>query len=155
MKGIADLAANALATLTGPTNLFAQSMGGVVAVMIALEKPELVRRLVLTVTSGGLDLSQFGALDWRQQFRASNPELPRWFEDERWDLAERLPEVTCPVLLIWGDADPISPVAVGRRLAQLFPNAELLVLPGGSHDLAAERVDDIVLHVERHLEKTS
>jgi pimeloyl-ACP methyl ester carboxylesterase len=55
------------------------------------------------------------------------------------------------VLLVWGDADPISPVVVGRRLAALFANAELVVLPGGTHDLVAERVDDLLPHVERHL----
>jgi pimeloyl-ACP methyl ester carboxylesterase len=57
------------------------------------------------------------------------------------------------VLLLWGDADPISPVAVGERLAGLFPNAELVVLPGGTHDLVAERVDELLPHVERHLAK--
>jgi pimeloyl-ACP methyl ester carboxylesterase len=153
VTGIADLAARVAGELTGPVDLFAQSMGGVVAVLTALAKPTLVNHLVLSVTSGGVDMSELGALDWRQRFRANAPGLPRWFEDERWDLAERIPEITIPVLLLWGDADPISPVAVGERLASLFPDAELVVLPGGTHDLAAERVDEILPHVERHLAK--
>jgi pimeloyl-ACP methyl ester carboxylesterase len=125
----------------------------VVAVLSALAKPQLVQHLVLSVTSGGLDLSALGAFDWREQFRASNPGLPKWFEDERWDLTERIPEIRSPVLLLWGDADPISPVAVGERLARLFPDAELVVLRGGTHDLVAERVEELVPHVERHLQK--
>lgn len=151
VKGIADLAARVTAELTVPTDVFAQSMGGVVAILVALEKPSLVKHLVLSVTSGGIAMSEFGASNWRQQFRANNPQVPSWFEDEHWNLSERLREITAPTLLLWGDADPISPVAVGERLASLLPNAELMVLPGGTHDLAAERVDDVLAHVERHL----
>lgn len=151
VQGIADLAASVAEEVSGPVDLFAQSMGGVVAVLAALTKPKLVRHLVLSVTSGGIDLSGLGALDWRAAFRVSNPELPSWFEDERWDLAARLPEIQIPVLLLWGDADPISPVAVGRRLAELFPNAKLVIVPGGTHDVVAERVDEVLPHVQQHL----
>jgi pimeloyl-ACP methyl ester carboxylesterase len=151
VQGLADLAAGVASEISGPVNVFAQSMGGVVAMLVALEKPSLVKRLVLTVTSGGVDLSRFGALDWRAEFRQRNPALPAWFENERWDLAPRLKELHVPTLLLWGDADPISPVGVGRTLAELLPNAELVVLPGGTHDLARERVDDILPHVEKHL----
>jgi pimeloyl-ACP methyl ester carboxylesterase len=153
VKGIADLVPRVTAELDGPVDLFAQSMGGIVAVLTAPAQPALVRHLVLSATSGGIDMTGMGAFDWRRSFRASNPGAPTWFEHERWDLADRLREISIPVLLLWGDADPISPVAVGRRLAGLFPNAELLVVPGGTHDLAAERVDDILPHVERHLAK--
>ena len=153
VRGIADLAARVALELVQPVDLFAQSMGGVVALLVALEKPEFVRHLVLSATSGGIDLTGLQATDWRPEFRARNPELPRWFETERWDLSERLREIRSPVLLLWGDADPVSPVAVGRRLAELLPDSELLVLPGGTHDLACDRVADILVDVERHLEK--
>ena len=55
------------------------------------------------------------------------------------------------MLLLWGNADPISPVAVGRRLAELFPNGELVVVEGGTHDLVFERADEVVPYIERHL----
>jgi pimeloyl-ACP methyl ester carboxylesterase len=71
--------------------------------------------------------------------------------DEREDLTKRLPEIEAPVLLLWGDADPISPVAVGRRLAELFPRAELVVVPGGTHDLVLERAEEIAPRIEAHL----
>jgi pimeloyl-ACP methyl ester carboxylesterase len=111
-----------------------------------------VRRLVLSVTSGGIDVAAVGGIDWRPAFRARNQALPSWFEDDRSDLSARLREVEAPVLLLWGDADPISPVAVGRRLAELLPDAELVVLEGGTHDLVRERADEVVPHIERHLE---
>ena len=151
VKGIADLATRVIEGLTGSVDLFAQSMGGVVGVLTALARPDLVRHLVLSVTSGGIDMSGLGAHDWRTGFRALNPAVPRWFEDERWNLADRLREISVPVLLLWGDADPISPVATGERLADLLPDAELVVIPGGTHDLAMDRVDDVLPHVERHL----
>jgi len=42
-------------------------------------------------------------------------------------------------------------VAVGRRLAQLLPNAELVVLEGGTHDLVLDRADEVAPHIDRHL----
>jgi pimeloyl-ACP methyl ester carboxylesterase len=146
-----DLVTRVTREITGPVDLFAQSMGGIIAVRAALEKPQHVRHLVLSVTSGGIDMASLGALDWRPGFRRHNPALPTWFLEERSDLSARLGEVVAPVLLLWGDADPISPVAVGRRLAGLFSDAELVVLNGGTHDLAFDRADDILPHIERHL----
>jgi poly(3-hydroxyoctanoate) depolymerase len=146
-----DLVARVVREMTGPVDLLAQSMGGVVAVRAALEKPELVRHLVLSVTSGGIDVAALGAEDWRPAFRMRNPRAPSWFVDEREDFTERLGEITVPVLLLWGDADPISPVAVGRRLAQLFPAAELVVIAGGTHDLVLESADEVAPHIDRHL----
>ncbi len=155
VTGISDLGARVAAEIVAPTQLFAQSMGGIVAMLATLAKPELVRHLVLSVTSGGIDTSNLGAIDWRPEFRKHNPNLPTWFEQERWDLSARLAQIRIPVLLLWGDADPISPVAIGQRLQALLPNAELVVIPGGSHDLVDERVDDVLPHVERHLRKSA
>jgi len=149
--GIDDLVARVVRDITGPVALLAQSMGGVIAVRAALEKPSLVRHLVLSVTSGGIDVASLGAEDWRPRFRESNPSLPSWFADEREDFSERLREIRAPVLLLWGDADPISPVAVGRRLAALFPRAELVGFAKGTHDLVLERAEEVVPHIDRHL----
>jgi pimeloyl-ACP methyl ester carboxylesterase len=151
VSGIGDLVTLVTAEITGPVDLFAQSMGGVIALRAALERPSLVRHLVLSVTSGGIDVAALGGIDWRPTFRARNPTLPRWFEEERSDLSARLREVKAPALLLWGDADPISPIAVGQRLARLLPDAELVVFEGGTHDLVFERADEVVPHIERHL----
>jgi pimeloyl-ACP methyl ester carboxylesterase len=151
VHGIADLVERVVRQITTPVALLAQSMGGIVAVRAALERPDLVRHLVLSVTSGGIDVARLGAQDWRPAFRENNPGLPGWFLDEREDLTERIQTIAIPVLLLWGDADPISPVAVGRRLAELFPDAELVVIPGGTHDLVLERAKDVAPHIDRHL----
>jgi pimeloyl-ACP methyl ester carboxylesterase len=155
VRGLGDLVQLVKRELTLPAALFAQSMGGVVALQAALEKPDYVKHLVLSATSGGIDLTPLGATDWRPAFRAHNPTLPTWFEDAHEDLTPRLRELTMPVLLLWGDADPISPVTVGERLAELLPNAELVVFAGGNHDLIWERAGEVIPHIERHLSRVA
>jgi pimeloyl-ACP methyl ester carboxylesterase len=113
VSGINDLVASIVARIEQPTALIAQSMGGVVAIRVALQKPDLITHLVLAVTSGGIDVARLGGQDWRATFQQANPQLPRWFADDQEDLTQRLAELAMPVLLLWGDADPISPVSVG------------------------------------------
>ncbi|MBN3789076.1 alpha/beta fold hydrolase [Burkholderia sp. Ac-20353] len=136
-----------------PTAVIAQSMGGVIALRAALAKPELVTHLVLTVTSGGLDMQGLGAQDWRTSFVAANPRLPDWFVTFRADLSDELSRIAQPTLLLWGDADPISPVAAGRRLVERLPDARLHVVAGGQHDLAAVHARELAPLVDAHLQR--
>lgn len=155
VNGFEDLVALVAAQIDGPVALIAQSMGGVIALRAALEKPELVTHLVLTATSGGMNLGELGAKDWRQEFHAANPSLPRWFATYREDLTERLGTVRAPALLLWGDDDPISPPAVGERLAKLLPRAELQVFRGGTHDLANVMAARVAPIIDRHLARVA
>jgi pimeloyl-ACP methyl ester carboxylesterase len=154
VSGLSDLVDRVVAAISGPTVLFAQSMGGVIALRTALTVPDQIRALVLSVTSGGIDLASLGAVDWRTAMAAEDPTLPPWFVDARDDLTAELGRIEIPTLLLWGDNDPISPVAVGRRLAELLPRAELLVVPRGEHDLAHTRAADVLPHIERHLRQS-
>lgn len=151
VKSLDDLVTRVVDAIRGHTVLFAQSMGGVIALRATLRTLPHVRALVLSVTSGGIPLAPLGAQDWRPAFAKQNPNLPSWFLEARDDLTAELPRIDVPTLLLWGDADPISPVAVGRRLTQLLPRASLVVVPGGTHDLASERAQDVLPHIERHL----
>lgn len=146
-----DLVRLTLSVLDGPTDLVAQSMGGVVAIRVALERPDLVRRLVLIASSGGIDVGALGASDWRPNYVREFPAARRWIVEQRPDLTDRLTGVRAPALLIWGDADPISPLTVGRRLATLLPEARLVVVPGGDHALARDRPAEVAPHVISHL----
>jgi pimeloyl-ACP methyl ester carboxylesterase len=96
-------------------------------------------------------MSALGAHDWRPDFAAANPTLPSWFLDDQTDLTLRLAELRMPVLLLWGDSDPISPVRVGQRLAQLLPRAELHVFPGADHDLGFTHAAEVARLIEGHL----
>jgi len=66
-------------------------------------------------------------------------------------LARRLHRIAAPTLLLWGDADPISPLAVGQHLQQQLPDARLHVVKGGGHDLARTHADEVAPLIERHL----
>jgi pimeloyl-ACP methyl ester carboxylesterase len=137
--------------IKGPTDLVAQSMGCAVAARIALARPEVVRRLVLVATSGGLDMARFGASDWRPNYQKRFPNAAKWIVDQR--AATHLPveEITAPTLLIWGDCDPISPVAVGLHLQQRIAGSTLHVVAGGDHLLASTEADQAAGLIRRHL----
>ena len=129
-----------------PSIVVAQSMGGIFAVQTALKHPEQVKALVLVATSGGIDLSPFHVVDWREDYQL-NFSVPDWFVNHRSALDHELNKIQCPVLLIWGDQDLISPVSVGRYLEKQFKQARLEIIEGGQHDLAfeyAEQVADLI-----------
>lgn len=154
INGINDLVARIVSEIDQPTALIAQSMGGVVAMQVALHRPDLITHLVLTVTSGGVDMSDLQAENWRPAFLEANPSFPRWFIDYNFDLSVNLWSINVPVLLLWGDDDPISPVAVGMRLRELLPHARLHVLPGGAHDLAYTHAASVAPLIDEHLSQT-
>jgi pimeloyl-ACP methyl ester carboxylesterase len=152
VRGLADLARLVIEAMGAtPVDLVAQSMGGVVASMVALARPTGVRRLILTATSAGLDIAPYSPEDWRPKYVREFPGAAPWIVAERPNLSDRPPSVNAPTLLLWSDADPISPVGVGRRLAQLLPHAELVVLPAEGHMFARDQADLVAPHVLRHL----
>ncbi len=152
VKGMDDLIAMVVARMDGPVDLVAQSMGGVIAARIALAHPRLVRRLVLTVTSSGVDMASFGASDWRIEYRKSFPDAAEWIYEPRAAAPLPVERIAAPTLLIWGDSDAISPLAVGKHLEARLPNARLHVLKGGDHDLASARPDEVAPLIARHLD---
>ncbi|MEW6372905.1 MAG: alpha/beta hydrolase [Pseudomonadota bacterium] len=66
-------------------------------------------------------------------------------------MTPHLSALRMPTLLLWGDADPISPVKVGERLAALLPQAQLHVFPGANHDLGCTCAELVAPLVDRHL----
>ncbi len=135
----------------GACHVVAQSMGGVLAVRLAAERPERVSRLVLAATSGGVDMARLGADDWRRDYRASLPDVPTWFVDDRTDHSGRLGAVRAPTLLLWTDTDPVSPPSVARHLAERIPDARIEMVRGGTHSFAHERPDEVAALIRAHL----
>ena len=151
VRGFEDLVRLVRERLVEPVDLVAQSMGGVVAARLALEVPDKVRRLVLTVTSGGVDMAGLGASDWREDYRRSNPQAAAWVTEQRVSPDLPVERIAAPTLLLWGDDDPISPVAVGRHLQARLPSARLHVVRGGRHDLARTHAAEVAPLIVRHL----
>jgi pimeloyl-ACP methyl ester carboxylesterase len=141
----------AAAAVIDGSDVVAQSMGGVVAIGLALAYPRRIRRLVLVATSGGIDVGRFGAEDWRAEYRSEFPGAASWVTEQHVDHTRELPGVEIPACLIWGDKDPISPPAVGRALEDALPRSRLHIISGGTHMMARERPDEIAELIVGHL----
>lgn len=44
------------------------------------------------------------------------------------EMIKKYSEITIPVLIIWGDSDPVLPVIHGKRLQQLIPDSKLVII---------------------------
>ncbi len=55
------------------------------------------------------------------------------------DLEPFIHLVKCPTLLIWGDRDTATPLADGKRMEELIPDAGLVVCEGAGHFSFAEQ----------------
>jgi poly(3-hydroxyoctanoate) depolymerase len=132
-------------------HLVAQSMGGVLAARLAIEQPHRVATLVLCATSGGVDVRGLGGSDWRAGFRAELPDVPDWFERDRTDLTARLGAIKASTLILTGDADPISPPAVGQFLRERIPRSRHESVHGGGHDFALKRSQEVAEIIRGHV----
>ncbi len=138
------------------------SDGAVVALLVALDRPELVERLVLVgqyYNSAGrvpgspvVELlkspDSLGFL--RELYDGMSPDGPEHFPvvwQKTIDMIEREPEidlarlsaVTAPTLVLQGDRDEVT-LAHSAEVAATLPNGRLAVLPG-SHGLPIELPD--------------
>jgi pimeloyl-ACP methyl ester carboxylesterase len=66
-------------------------------------------------------------------------------------LLERLREVRCPTLLLWGDRDVVFPVELARQALDRLPQGKLKILPGGGHMLQADCPEEFVAALEEFL----
>src|ERR1700751_1868611 len=48
-------------------------------------------------------------------------------------LLDRLPDITVPVLAVWGEADRMIPVEHGRAYAKAIPGARFLLIAEAGH----------------------
>jgi pimeloyl-ACP methyl ester carboxylesterase len=117
------------------------SMGGRIAMALAMDYPGLVDHLVLVSTGPraprhrrlvrvSLALSRLPGLRGDNppprhalsaQFRASG----------QFDRTARLGEISQPVLVVHGRADRVAPVAMAREMHAAIPGARLALLNGG------------------------
>jgi pimeloyl-ACP methyl ester carboxylesterase len=122
------------------------SDGGILALMLAVRHPELVRRLVISgvnITPDGLNAEDL------QQLRASQTPKPKTIGEKLAHLwltspteselsLQLLAKIDRPVLLISGDRDAIN-LEHTLQIFHALRKAELCVLPGTDHATFAGR----------------
>jgi pimeloyl-ACP methyl ester carboxylesterase len=155
-----DMARDTIDFLTSvvgsPAHLVGWSDGGVVALLVAIARPDLLRKIVVTGTNfksapeigmaEGLDELTADAPDlemFRAMYEAASPDGP-----EHWPIVvgklvelyrtepdisiEDLGRISAPTLVLVGD-DDIVPLEHTLELYRTIPNSELAVVPGTSH----------------------
>jgi pimeloyl-ACP methyl ester carboxylesterase len=138
-----------------PTVLVGQSMGGFVALQLALRYPQLVTHLALVVATGGVDMAACGASDWRADYRASYPQAQEWARDAVPDLTNQLRTITLPVLLLWATRDTLSPLSVARTIATEIAHARLVTVETDDHWLARRYPDETARALRALVDETS
>ncbi|KAA3454145.1 putative hydrolase YugF [Gossypium australe] len=68
-------------------------------------------------------------------------------------LSKRLHEISCPVLIVTGDADRIVPSWNAERLSRAIPHSKLEVIKNCGHLPHEEKVDEFVRVVEKFLQR--
>lgn len=156
--------------------LIGHSMGGQISLHVAALVPQRVENLVLACASGLLRSNLYlTALNLpKAALRARKTFLPQIAFDalragplNLWssthnllkdNVHELLPQIKARTLVIWGERDPLVPVALGRSLAQEIPGAQLAVIPRAGHVVmvdAPHQFNDLVLNFVQHAEVTS
>jgi pimeloyl-ACP methyl ester carboxylesterase len=147
-----DLARHVASGIPTPTVLVGQSMGGYIALKLALARPELVRRLVLVVAAAGVDMARHGAHDWRTSTADQATAWTSWALAPPEDLSAELHRIEVPVLLIWATRDVLSPLGVARELAARLPRASLVTFDSDDHWVARRFADETAAALREWLE---
>jgi pimeloyl-ACP methyl ester carboxylesterase len=123
------------------TNVVGFSDGGILALMLAVNHPEMVRRLVVS----GVNIAPEGLTQDALDDLRADPltDEPLTFDEKLRQLwlnaptekelnLELLANIKHPVLLISGDRDAIT-LEHTLKIYRAIPNAELCILPGTDH----------------------
>jgi len=143
----------------GPAYLLGHSDGAPVALLAALERPELVRKLVFSCgvfhhegwAPGAIDLDDetlaffadyWGAIapDGPEHFAVVTAKLDRMHREEPTLTVTDLAGYPGPALVMVGDRDDEIPIEHTLALRDGLPDAQLAVLPGAGHGSLDARV---------------
>jgi pimeloyl-ACP methyl ester carboxylesterase len=151
-------------------DLVGHSDGGNVALIVAMRRPDLVRRVVaiganyhfeglMPVPSFDTDGEAFA--EWAQRFGENSPdgaEHARVVEEKTRRMTfsqptlttDELATIAVPVLVMAGD-DDVATLSHTASMYESIPGAELAIVPGTSHMLLKERTKESVRIIEHFL----
>jgi pimeloyl-ACP methyl ester carboxylesterase len=157
----------------GPVVLGGHSMGGAIALAVALDSPEWLRGLVLVGTGARLrvlpQLFEILARNYAEAVafmteRAWSPSTPAALKDlgrktvsttrpsvtqgdftacDRFDVMERIGEIRLPTLVIVGEEDRLTPPKYAEFLAGKIAGARLARIPRAGHFVSLEQPDEV------------
>jgi len=157
----------------GRVILGGHSMGGAIALALALDSPELLRGLVLVGTGARLrvlpELFEILARDYPAAVafmteHAWSPATPAALKDlgrktvsatrptvthgdftacDRFDVMERIGEIRLPTLVIGGEEDVLTPPKYAEFLARKITGARLARIPRAGHFVSLEQPDEV------------
>jgi alpha-beta hydrolase superfamily lysophospholipase len=110
--------------------IYGHSLGGAVAVDLASRHPDAGGLITENTFTSIIDMAEGTLFAW----------LPlRMIVTERFDAASRIGSIRVPKLMLHGDADPMIPVRLARRLYDAAAEPKhLAVIAGGDHEDSAE-----------------
>lgn len=141
------------------------SLGGHIAQLYTMKRPEKVKALILTGSSGLFENAMGNSFPKRGNYEFIkkktedtfyNPETAtKELVDEVYDivndrskairvivtaksavrhnLEDKIGNIKCPTLLIWGKQDNVTPAFVGQKFHDLLPNSELFFVDECGH----------------------
>jgi pimeloyl-ACP methyl ester carboxylesterase len=143
----------------GPLILVGSSMGGWIALHLALLRPERVHSLVGIAAAP--DFTDWGLPEHLKERLAAGETLRRespyggeqvttagfWSSGQKLLLLAGEIEIDCPVRLVHGEADPDVPLDIAFRTMRALRSADvqLLILKGGGHRLSEPHEIDAIL----------
>lgn len=157
------------------------SMGGAVALTMALDFPKRVAGLVLVATGARLRVAPAILEQIPADFEAAlgiitryvwSPEAPSELVDlgrerlreagpdvllgdliacDRFDMIERLGEIDVPTLVVTGSADRLAPVKYAHYLAEHISGAQIAIIEGAGHMVMLERPREVARTIRRFL----
>ena len=154
-----------------PAHIIGWSDGGIIGMMIAIERPELVKSLVLIGANyhynGTLSEFEMGEIseEDRAEYAIYSPDsaetqdviyerfMKLWPSEPEIPL-EDIKNIQCPVLVMAGDDDVISH-AHTVELFEALPLGQLAIVPGTSHILPKEKPGLVNLLITEFLEDLS
>ena len=155
-----------------PAHLIGHSDGAIIALMVAMHRPDLVKSVVLFGGlfhfSGTLPMPEFDGNisdEDRAEYALTSPDAPEtleakirkmfsiWYSEPAYT-AEDVAKVKCPALVLVGDDDVIAHNHT-IEMFEALPQGQLAVIPGTSHQANKEKPEIFQMFIREFLNDLS